>query len=161
MAWEFSPYVWYPSPIVDVDVRRAVGNERLARFIPIKDAVDTGASVVVGSDWSVVPSVNPWLAMETMVTRRAPGGGDVAIAEGQRVTLEQALRMYTTAAAAVMGDRDRVGSLEVGMHADFVVTEQNPFRVPTTAVHATRVVLTYIDGDKVYDAASPPPLTAQ
>jgi predicted amidohydrolase YtcJ len=161
MAWEFSPYVWYPSPIVDVDVRNAVGNERLARFIPTKEAVDTGAPVIVGSDWSVVPSVNPWLAMETMVTRRAPGGGDVAIAESERVTLEQALRMYTTSAAEVMGDRDRVGSLEVGMHADFVVTEQNPFRVPITDVHATKVVSTYIDGEKVYDAASPPVLTAQ
>jgi predicted amidohydrolase YtcJ len=161
MAWEFSPYVWFPSPIVDVDVRNAVGNERLARFIPIKEAVDTGAPVVVGSDWSVVPSVNPWLAMETMVTRRAPGGGDVAIAEGERVTLEQALRMYTTSAAEVMGDRDQVGSLEVGMHADFVVTEQNPFRVPITDLHATKVISTYIDGEKVYDAASPPVLTAQ
>ena len=161
MAWEFSPYVWFPSPIVDVDVRRAVGEERLARFIPIKDAIDTGAPVVAGSDWSVVPSVNPWLAMETMVTRRAPGGGDVAIAEGERVTLEQALRMYTTSAAEVMGDRDQVGSLEVGMHADFVVTEQNPFRVPITDLHATKVISTYIDGEKVYDAASPPVLTAQ
>jgi predicted amidohydrolase YtcJ len=161
MAWEFSPYIWFPSPIVDVDVRRVVGEERLARFIPIKDAVVTGAPVVAGSDWSVVPSVNPWLAMETMVTRRAPGGGDAAIAEGQRVTLEQALRMYTTNAAEVMGDRDRVGSLEVGMHADFVVTERNPFQVPITDVHATRVLLTYIDGEKVYDAASPPTLSSQ
>jgi predicted amidohydrolase YtcJ len=161
MAWEFSPYIWYPTPIVDVDVRRAVGGERLARFIPIRDAVETGAPVVAGSDWSVVPSVNPWLAIETMVTRRAPGGSKDAIAEGQRITLEQALRIFTSEGAAVMGHRDRVGSLETGMHADLVVTETNPFRVPIGQVHATKVVLTVIGGEKVYDAASPPPLTAE
>jgi predicted amidohydrolase YtcJ len=161
MAWEFSPYIWYPTPIVDVDVRRVVGDERLARFTPIKDGLDTGAPVVAGSDWSVVPSVNPWLAMETMVTRQAPGGSPTTIAEGQRITLEQALRIFTSNAAEVMGNRDLVGSIEVGMHADLVVTETNPFRVPITEVHATKVALTYIDGEKVFDAASPPVLTAQ
>ena len=140
MAWEFSPYIWYPTPIVDVDVRRVVGDQRLARFTPIKDGLDTGAPVVAGSDWSVVPSVNPWLAMETMVTRQAPGGSTKTIAEGQRITLEQALSIFTSNAAEVMGDRDLVGSIEVGMHADLVVTEKNPFRVPITEVHATKVV---------------------
>jgi hypothetical protein len=33
--------------------------------------------------------------------------------------------------------------------------------VPITEVHATRVALTYIDGEKVFDATSPPMLTAQ
>ena len=71
--------------------------------------------------------------------------------------------------APARGDRSgnedrRAGGLarfEVGMRADFVVTQQNAFRVPITEVHATRVVLTYIDGEKVFDASSPPSLTAR
>jgi hypothetical protein len=59
-----------------------------------------------------------------------------------------------------MGHRDQVGSIEVGMRADVIVTETNPFEVPITDVHATKVRMTFIDGEKVFDAASPPRLTA-
>ena len=38
--------------------------------------------------------------------------------------------------------------------------ERQLFEVPTTEVHATKVRLTFIDGEKVFDAASPPKLTA-
>lgn len=159
-TWEFSPYIWYPTPITEVDVRQAVGDEVMKRFIPIKDAIDSGANVIVGSDWAVVPSVNPWIAIETMITRQKPGGGGTMIAPDERVTLDQAIRMYTTNAAAAMGDRDLVGSIEPGMHADIIVTEKNPFKVPVTEVHDTKVRMTFIDGELVYDAANPPPLTA-
>lgn len=161
MTWEFSPYIWYPTPIAAHDIRVAVGDERMKRWIPIKDAVDTGAGVVAGSDWSVVPSVNPWLAIETMVTRQMPGGSKETLGEGQKVTLEQAFRIFTENAADHMGDRNLVGSIEPGLHADLVVVAQNPFKVPITQVHATRVEMTFIDGEKVYDAASPPKLTAR
>jgi hypothetical protein len=160
LTWEMSPYIWYPVPITDVDIRNAVGETMMERIWPIKDAVDTGANVVAGSDWSIVPSANPWLAIETMVTRQVPGGGGKTIAPSQRITLEQAMRIFTENGAVLMGDRDLVGSLEVGMRADFVVTETNPFKVPITQVHATKVKMTFVDGEKVFDAASPPKLTA-
>ncbi len=41
----------------------------------MKDAIDAGALVVPGSDWAVVPSVNPWIGIETLVTRQKLGGG--------------------------------------------------------------------------------------
>jgi hypothetical protein len=155
VAHEFSPYIWYPTPIVAVDVRRVVGEERLARFTPVRDGLESGALVTAGSDWSVVPSVNPWLAIETLVTRQAPGGSAETIAPGQRISLAQALTLFTENGARLMGQRDRVGAIEPGMRADLVVTEKNPFEVPVTAVHQTRVRMTFIDGEKVYDATSP------
>ena len=161
MTWEFSPYIWYPTPIAAQDIRRAVGDERMERWIPIRDAVETGALVVAGSDWSVVPSVNPWLAIETMVTRQFPGGSAETLGEGQRIDLETAFRIFTANGAAQLGDRAEWGSLEPGMRADFIVTERNPFSVPITEVHNTRVLRTYIDGELVFDAENPPPLTAR
>jgi predicted amidohydrolase YtcJ len=160
MSWEFSPYIWYPTPIAYGDVRRAVGDERMKRWIPIRDAVESGALVAAGSDWSVVPSINPWLAIETMVTRRMPGGGEETLGEDQRITLEQALHIFTEGGAREMGHRDIVGSIEPGMRADLVVTRTNPFKVPITQVHRIEVDLTFIDGEQVYDAANPPNLTA-
>jgi predicted amidohydrolase YtcJ len=46
------------------------------------------------------------------------------------------------------------------MHADIIVTEKNPFKVPVIEIHKTKVSMTFIDGELVYDAANPPPLTA-
>jgi predicted amidohydrolase YtcJ len=160
MTWEFSPYIWYPTSIT-TDVGRAVGDQLMARFIPIKEALDTGALVVAGSDWSVVPSVNPWLAMETMVTRQKPGGSAESIAPRERITLVEAFRIFTENGAALMGDRDRVGSIEKGMRADIIVTATNPFRVPITQVHATHVKTVYINGEEVFDAAHPGSLSAR
>jgi hypothetical protein len=155
-AFEFSPYIWYPTPIVAVDVRRVVGEERLARVWPVRDGVASGTLVTAGSDWSVVPSVNPWLAIETLVTRQKPGGSKETIAPEQRISLEQALTLFTENGAGLMGQRDRVGAIETGMRADLVVTAKNPFKVPITTVHETVVRMTFIDGEKVFDAASEP-----
>ncbi len=156
MAWEFSPYIWYPTPISDHDVRRAVGDERMQRFTPIKEALDTGALVTVGSDWSVVPSVNPWLAIETMVTRQKPGGSSNTVGEQERVSLDDAIRIMTENGARLMGHRDKVGAIAVGMRADIIVTETNPYKVPVEQVHKTRVKMTFIDGEKVFDSALTP-----
>ncbi|MBU0557133.1 MAG: amidohydrolase [Alphaproteobacteria bacterium] len=160
MTWEFSPYIWYPTPIAAQDIRKAVGDERMERWIPIKDAVDTGALVVAGSDWSVVPSVNPWLAIETMVTRQIPGGSNETLGIGQAVDLETAFRIFTENGAAQLKERSKWGALEQGMLADFIVTERNPFKIPITEVHKTKVTRVYIEGDLVFDAANPPTLKA-
>ena len=159
-AWEFSPYIWYPTPIASEDIMTAVGPERMLRWIPIKDALDSGALVVAGSDWSVVPSVNPWLAMETMVTRQKPGGSTETLGEQEKITLDQAFQIFTENGAELMGQRDQVGSIGIGMHADLIVTESNPFEGPVTQVHATKVLRTLIDGKTVFDANRPPKLTA-
>lgn len=160
MGFEFSPYIWYPTPIVSVDVRRVVGDARLARFTPVRDGLESGALVTAGSDWSVVPSVNPWLAIETLVTRQAPGGSEEAIAPGQRIRLEEALRIFTENGARLMDQRDEVGAIDPGMRADLVVVDRDPFAVPVTELHRTRVLMTFIDGERVYDAATPGQLTA-
>lgn len=160
MTYEMSPYIWYPTPITSVDIRKAVGEADYARVWPIRDVLATGANVVAGSDWSVIPSVNPWLEIETMVTRQVPGGGGEVVAPTQRITIEEAMRIFTENGAALMGDRDLVGSIEPGMRADLIVTETNPLKVPVTQVHATKVRMTFIDGEMVYDAAHPPKLTA-
>ncbi len=160
VAWEFSPYIWYPTPIASVDILAAVGARRMERWVPVREAVDTGALVVAGSDWSVVPSVNPWLAIETLVTREKSGGSPETLGAGERIGLEEAMRLFTVNGARLMGDSDQVGRIDIGMHADVIVTHSNPYRVPIRDVHATQVDLVFIDGMQVFDRAAPPPLSA-
>jgi predicted amidohydrolase YtcJ len=148
---EFSPYIWFPNPIIP-DIVKAVGPERMKRWIPVKDALDAGALVVAGSDWSVVPSVNPWIAIETLVTRQKPGGGGEALGASEKITLGQAIDLFTVNAARQMGNRTRVGTLERGMLADLIVLDRNPFRIPVTQIHETTVKMTMIEGETVYTA---------
>jgi len=153
-AMEFSPYIWFPSPIID-DIQKAVDPELMKRWIPVKDALDAGILSVPGSDWSVVPTVNPWIAIETLVTRQVPGGGGEVLGAEERITLKQAIDMYTINSARQQYNSDRLGSIEKGKLADIVVIDRNIFDVPITTVHNTKVLLTIINGEVVFDAAHP------
>lgn len=153
-AMEFSPYIWYESPIIE-DIEKAVKPNLMKRWIPIKDALDAGVLAVPGSDWAVVPSVNPWIAIETMVTRLPPGrtSGEPLGAQ-ERITLKQAIDMFTINSAHQRYAANRLGSIELGKLADFVVIDRNIFDVPITTVHETNVLITIINGEVVYDAAN-------
>jgi len=151
-AFEFSPYIWYPSPII-ADIRKAVGEERMERWIPIKDALDAGVLTVPGSDWNVVPTVNPFIAIETLVTRQAPGGGGEVLGAQERITLEQAIDIFTRQSARQMNFDHATGTLEEGKLADFIVLDRNIFEIPVTQIHDTKVLYTFIDGEKVYDSS--------
>ncbi|WP_372733209.1 amidohydrolase family protein, partial [Novosphingobium sp.] len=148
-AVEYSPYLWDPQPIND-DITSAVGTPRIDRVWPIRDGFDADALVIAGSDWAVVPSPNPWIGIETAVTRRNPGGGARTFGAAQAITLEQAVAMFSINAARRMGLADKAGSLETGKLADFLVLDRNPFAVPITQVHATKVLETWIGGERVH-----------
>ena len=150
-TFEFSPYIWYPSPIIG-DIRAAVGEERMKRWIPVKDALDAGTVVVPGSDWSVVPSVNPWIAIETLVTRQVPGGGGEVLGAQERISLEQAVDIFTRQSAQQMNHGHASGTLETGKMADFIVLDRNIFEIPITDVHDTKVLMTFVGGEKVFEA---------
>ena len=150
LVWEFSPYIWWPTPITAVDIARAVGPERMERLWPIREALASGALTVAGSDWPVVPSANPWLAIETMVSRQAPGATGPAQAPNEAITRAQALTLFTRNAAAVLGRLDRGGTLEPGKLADMIVVDRNPLTAPLGGLHETRVLATYIEGAKVW-----------
>ena len=148
-TFEMSPYIWYPNPIIP-DIAKAIGPERMKRWTPVKDAINSGALVVPGSDWNVVPSVDPWIAIETLVTRQKPGGGGEALGEAEKITLQQAFDLFTVNSARHMGNGSKTGSIERGMLADILVLDRNPFKIPATEIHETKVKLTIINGEIVY-----------
>ena len=47
--------------------------------------------MVPGSDWSVVPSVNPWIGIETLVTSEKPGGSPETLGKGEAILLSEAI----------------------------------------------------------------------
>ena len=152
-TFEVSPYLWGPTPIND-DITAAVGPEIIRRVWPVREMIESGALVVPGSDWSVVPSVSPWIGMETLVTREKPGGSEQTFGKSEAISLDQAFDLFTVNAARQEGRADRIGRIETGMLADLIVIDRNPFDVPAREVHSTKVKMTFINGDLVYDASS-------
>ena len=144
-SFEMSPYLWSPSPIND-SITAAVGAERIRRVWPVREVIEAGALAVPGSDWSVVPSVNPWIAIEALVTRERPGGSEDSFGKEQAITVEQAIRMFTVNAAKHMGNTGRLGSIEPGKLADLVVIDRDPYEIPVTELHRIRVMHTLING---------------
>ncbi|MFI0976064.1 amidohydrolase [Streptomyces sp. NPDC021093] len=150
-TFEVSPYLWRPSPICS-DIAAAVGQAAVERAWPVREMLEARALVVAGSDWCVVPSVNPWAAIETLVTRQEPGGSADSFGESQAITLEQAFDLFTVNSARQEGMAHRVGRVEPGMLADVIVVNQDPFDVPIGQVHTTQVKLTFIEGELAFDA---------
>lgn len=150
-TYEVSPYLWAPSPIND-SITEAIGPERIKRVWPVKELVESGALVIPGSDWAVVPSVNPWIAVETLVTRERPGGSEDSFGEGEAISLDEAIKLFTVNASRHTGDEDKLGRIKQGMLADMIVLDRDPFEIPATELHKVEVLKTIINGEVVYAA---------
>lgn len=149
VAAEMCPILWYPIP--GLDWALWLGKER-ARVWPVKTLVESGALVIYGSDWPVVPTPNPWPGIEAMVTRSDPAGpGDQPDWPEQAVDLQTAVRIFTANGAIANKAGGNSGSLEVGKDADFIVLDRNIFDVPITDVGETQVLLSVVGGRTVVD----------
>ena len=150
---EISPVFWYQMPAVAV-IQADIGG-RLNWLYPAKSLAKTGARMSVGSDWIVTPA-NPWIAMETLVTRRAPGvTTGPALIPTERLTLAEAVQLYTMGGAYSQYREVDIGSIEPGKLADFIVIDQDIFNVPIHEVHKTKVLSTVIGGRVVYEDGDP------
>ncbi len=120
------------------------GRERAARVTPVREYLDAGIPVSGGTDSPVVPYPPLWV-IHHFVTRETISAG--VFGEDQRVSLEEALRLLTTAYAQLTFEEDRKGSLQPGMLADFVVLSADPREVSADEIS---VEMTAVGGEVVY-----------
>ena len=148
---DLSPYIWYPSPLND-SVVSALG-ERGRHYWPIQDLLAAQAPVLTGSDWpAAVASMDPWIGIETMVTRKPPGAKDgPALWASQAVTLDRVLKMFTLDGARALRRATDTGSLVVGKSADLIVLDRDLFAVPHWEIAGTQVLQTWFEGRLVYE----------
>ena len=135
---------------------RVIGEQRAKRAFAFRSLLDAGARLALGSDWPVAPPT-PLEGIYAAVTRRTLGGTheDGWVPE-QRMTIEEALRGYTTDAAfASFEERDK-GMLARGMLADFAIVDRDITRIPPAEIVEARVVMTVVGGCVVYAAPDAP-----
>ncbi|MFF2502854.1 amidohydrolase [Streptomyces sp. NPDC058067] len=130
-----------------------LGPERSAWQYPFGDLHRAGVTLAAGSDWPV-SSPDPIEAIHVAVNRvlhDAAPGTEVFL-PGQRIGLDAALTAYTAGSAYVNHLDDVTGSITPGRLADLVVLDRDPFAGPAEEIGATRVVETFVGGERVYTA---------
>jgi predicted amidohydrolase YtcJ len=80
-----------------------------------------------------------------------PEGGWYA---DQAMTRAEALHSFTLAAAYAAHQETRMGSLERGKWADFIVVDRDYFQIPASEIDDIRVLQTWVGGELVYAAKS-------
>jgi len=130
-----------------------IGPERIPGAYAWRRLLDSGAIVAGGSDFPVEKS-NPFLGLYAAVTRQDGAG----MPEGgwyrdQALTRAEALRSFTLDAAYAAHQEDRLGSLEAGKWADFIIVDRDFFEIPAAQIDDIRVLQTWVGGQRVYDAS--------
>jgi hypothetical protein len=146
----FTPLWAFPDDyIVKVNTPQ-VGVERVNRMYPIGSVHRAGGRIVGGSDWSV-STVNPLPSIEVALTRQDPDGIRTAVLNaGERVDLATMIAAYTIEGAWLMHQEKETGSIETGKAADFVVLDQDIFKLSAAKVGTAKVDLTVLDGEVIY-----------
>jgi predicted amidohydrolase YtcJ len=121
----------------------------MAYTYPIRSMLDEGL-IVSGSSDCPLTYCNPLKGIWSATTRASENTGKPVTA-GERVTVDQAIRMYTTNAAYVGFDEKRKGTIEEGKLADFTVLSSNPYAVSAEEILNIRVEMTIVGGKVVYE----------
>jgi predicted amidohydrolase YtcJ len=126
-----------------------VGPKRIQGAYAWRKLLSSGAHLAGGSDFPV-ELANPFHGLYAAVTRRdreghPPGGWYPA----ERLTREEALRLFTLDAAYAARMEQKTGSLETGKWADFILLDGDYFTVPEARIDDLRVAATYVAGRRV------------
>ncbi|MFD9244926.1 amidohydrolase [Streptomyces sp. NPDC059556] len=132
---------------------RRLGEERASRAWRCRDLADSGATVVLGSDWPIAPF--PPLGVMAGARHRRPSRdlGQAPHGPEQALTALEALRGMTTAPAYAAGEEHEAGRLAPGFRGDLSVFGGNPLTTPATDLPDLPVLLTVLDGRITHRAA--------
>ena len=127
-----------------------LGPDRLPGAYAWKSLLDSGAILAFGTDVPVESS-EPFPGLAAAMTREdaagQPFGGWMP---EERLSREQAWQAYTNGAAYAAFAEDRLGSLEPGKRADFLIIDRDLMLATPAQIRATQVLQTWIDGKPVF-----------
>ncbi len=121
--------------------------DRVEHMYPAREFIDAGMIVAAGSD-SPVTDYNPLLSIHVAVNRKSQSGKDVGL--DQRISVTEAIRLFTWNGAYASFEEDIKGSVESGKLADLVVLSEEILSVPEEQIKDVEIELTMIDGEIVF-----------
>lgn len=139
-------------------LEKVFGLPNMRAFFPLQSFLKSGIPIAGGSDHMIgfdkngaVNPYNPFLNLWMCVARKTRDGADFYPEE--RVSREDALRMYTTGPAWLQfSEKDR-GSIEAGKQADLVVIDRDYLTCPEDDIRRIEPLMTLVAGEVRWDAA--------
>jgi predicted amidohydrolase YtcJ len=140
----FSTYVYYHG-----EKMAEYGAPRLDHMFALRSFLDAGIRATQASDYPPGP-FEPMMALQSEVTRTDMKG--TVWGPGQRITVEEAIRVGTVHGAYASFEERQKGSIEVGKLADLVVLGRDPFREDPASLVTIPVERTMAGGRWVYES---------
>jgi hypothetical protein len=115
--------------------------------------LEMGIPVGAGTDATRVANYNPFNSLYWLVSGRTLGGLEL-YPENNRMSREEALRLYTAGSAWFSGEQDQKGTLAVGQFADLAVLTEDYMNVEEEKIRDLESLLTVVNGKPVYGAGA-------
>lgn len=143
--WHFHEHSYYASKDLPY-----LGKERAEAEYRVKSLLDKGVILSQGSDWPV-STPKPLEGVEIGVTRRMPGNtSSDMMTPSEKVSVSDMLKAVTYGGAYQLESEADNGSIETGKNASFILLDTNPFECAPCKIHDIRVIMSWIEGRKVY-----------
>jgi predicted amidohydrolase YtcJ len=119
-----------------------LGPKRTADIFPVREWLNEGALVGAGSDYPV-GEYDAMMSVWGMVTRQTRAG---VLGPEHAIDVATAIRLYTADAARLIGESDRLGTLEAGRLADVVAYHRDPLSISVAELPSLHPAFTMVGG---------------
>lgn len=157
--------IWAERDPWNVYMDDVIGYERSQKLWRIGAMVNEGIECAAATDFPAAtlgPSC-PLLAIEQAVTRRLAKPSYPMIPDFdeeihtqqlgddyERISLDQAVRLYTTGGARTLFSDDYTASISAGKNADFLILDKDIYTIPIEEVSSVQVLSTFMKGKELY-----------
>jgi predicted amidohydrolase YtcJ len=124
------------------------------RGAPFKTILKHGIKAGIHLDGVHIAPLNPWFGVYYASTGKNALGQ--VINQGEQISREEAVRLYTRENAWFLNMEDKLGSIEAGKLADLVVLNDDYLKVSDEGLKRIGSVLTFVNGKVVYDSGVVP-----
>jgi predicted amidohydrolase YtcJ len=125
------------------------GEKAMQDFLPLKTILRMGIPLAFGCDVPASMAQEPKWAFAGAVFRVSKGE---MFSPGERITMQEALRVHTMGSAYAGFAEKSTGSLEPGKCADMVVWNNDLFTIKGNEIRNLQPVMTIVNGEVLYSA---------
>src|SRR5258706_4796936 len=131
---------------------KTYGREKALQTPRLRRLVDSGIPLAMTTDGFRASSFNPWIGISWMITGKSVSGSEI-LAKDNRLSRDEALKLYTTGPAWFEQQEHENGRIAPGYLADFVLLSKDYFTIPGDEIKTISSVLTIVDGRVVFGTA--------
>lgn len=132
-------------------IEKRLGKKRIKTAYIWKTLANNGLLLTGGSDCPV-ESYDPIKGIHAAVMRQDLNGFPP---EGwksrERLTVYEAICLFSKNIAYATGDEDVLGTIEVNKFADLTILNEDPFQIKPEKLKEIQVTMTFVAGEKVYE----------